>query len=86
MSASRQQDYYSLARAANRQIWDGMHALLALQDEWNALDYGTTLADGVGENTGLVKTDIGSVVFDTATELKTRIFDTAFKTNMAKLL
>ena len=83
---SREQDYITEARAANRAIWDGINTLVALQREWNALDYGTTLDDGAGDNTGITKEEVGAVVFDTANELKLRIIDTGHKTNMAKLL
>lgn len=83
---AREQDYITLARAANKKVWEGIQELLALQNEWNALDYGNTLDDGAGDNTGITKTEVGAVVFDTANELKLRILDTAHKTNMAKLL
>lgn len=86
MTVAREQDFYTLARRHNRAIWDGIHALLAMQKEWNALDYGTTLDNGEGENTGLTKTEIGAVVFATADEIKLRILDTGHATNMAKLL
>ena len=86
MAASREQDVYTLARQHNKAIWDGMNALLTMQKEWNALDYGNTLDAGAGENTGLTRTEIGAVVFDTANEMKLRILDTGHATNMAKLL
>lgn len=37
---SRQQDYISAIRTANRKIWDGLNELKSAQREWNALDYG----------------------------------------------
>lgn len=83
---SREQDYITAARAANRQIWDGIHGLLALQTEWNALSYGTELDTGEGENAGISGAEVGAVIFDTANELKLRIFDTGHSANMAKLL
>ena len=82
---SRQADYISEARAANRQVWDGINALKALQREYNALDYGNTLPDGSGENEGISKAEVGAVVFDTANALVT-LLDTGHATNMAKLL
>jgi hypothetical protein len=57
-----------------------------MQTEWNALDYGNTLDAGAGANTEILAADVGSVVFDTANELKLRIMDTGHKTNLAKLL
>jgi hypothetical protein len=83
--AQREQDFYTLARAANKAIWDGINALVALQAEWNALDYGTTLDPGEGANEGLTKTEIGAVVFDTATALRATQA-AGHATNMAKLL
>ena len=82
---SRQSDYISEARAANRQVWDGINALKALQREYNALDYGNTLPDGVGENDGITKAEVGAVVFDTANAMVS-LLDTGHATNMAKLL
>ena len=82
---SRQSDYITEARAANRQVWDGINALKALQREYNALDYGNTLPDGSGENDGITKAEVGAVVFDTANALVT-LLDTGHATNMAKLL
>ena len=81
----RDQDYYSLVREANRRIWEGVNTLKALQREWTALDYATTLAPGEGENAGLVPADLGAVVFDTTTALET-VLAAGHATNMAKLL
>ena len=82
---SRQADYISEARAANRQVWDGINALKSLQREYNALDYGNTLPDVSGENDGITKAEVGAVVFDTANALVT-LLDAGHATNMAKLL
>lgn len=82
---SRENDYITQARAANRAIWEGIHALKALQSEWNALDYGTTLDDGVGENAGITGADVGAVVFDTCTAFE-QVLAAGSATNMAKLL
>jgi len=82
---SRQSDYISEARAANRKVWDGINALKSLQREYNALDYGNTLPDGSGENEGISKAEVGAVVFDTANALVT-LLDAGHATNMAKLL
>lgn len=83
--ASREQDYISTARELNRQIWNGINQLKSLQREWNALDYGSTLEDGVGANDGITGTEVGAVVFGTADAL-IAVLDGGHATNMAKLL
>lgn len=60
---SRQSDYITHVRAANKAIWDGINTLFALQREWNALDYGNTLSTGEGENTGIDAADVGAVAY-----------------------
>jgi hypothetical protein len=82
---SRQADYISEARAANRQVWEGINTLKSLQREYNALDYGNTLPDGSGENEGISKAEVGAVIFDTANAMVS-LLDTGHATNMAKLL
>ena len=82
---SRQQDYITLARQANRAIWDGINALVALQREWNSADYGTILPDGEGENAGYTKAEVGAVVFDTANAM-VALLNAGHGTNMSKLL
>lgn len=78
-------DYMTQVRIANQRIWEGINALKAAQREYNALDYGTTLPDGTGQNAGITKVMIGAVVFDTANAMST-LLDTGHATNMAKLL
>ncbi len=78
-------DYISTVRAYNKAIWDGINGLVALQREWNALDYGSTLLDGSGANVGLTKTEVGAVAFDSANALVT-VLNTGVATNMATLL
>lgn len=77
--------FYNNVRGANRQIWDGIHALLTLQAQHAAGDYGNTLPDGTGENAGLTKTEVGAVCFATADALKT-VLNAGHATNMEKLL
>ena len=81
----RPQDYISVVRQNNKQLWDALNNLVALQREYNALDYGTTLADGEGDNTGITKAEVGAVVFDTANALAA-VLAAGHSTNMAKLL
>jgi hypothetical protein len=81
----RQQDYYTLARNHNKAIWDGINALVSLQREWTALDYGNTLEPGAGANEGLTDTEVGAVVFDTANAM-VAVLNAGHATNMARLL
>ena len=80
------QDFITKARRKTQAFWDAYHDLKAMQDQWNALDYGTVLSPGAGENAGILASDVGSVLFSTMNEVDTRIFQTAHKTNLAKLL
>lgn len=82
---SREQDYITAVRTANRQIWEGINALKALQREWNALDYSANLEDGEGPNAGITKAHVGAVAFDTADALET-LLGQGHATNMARLL
>lgn len=78
--------FINRARENTQALWNAYHNLIGMQDEWNALDYGNALVAGTGDNLGITKTEVGAVVFDTVAEIKLRIFDTAHKTNLAKLL
>lgn len=82
---SRESDFITIARQHNRAIWDGINALVALQREYNALDYGNTLDDGVGDNTGITGAEVGAVVFDTANAF-VAVLAAGHATNMARLL
>lgn len=82
---SRQSDFITEAREANREIWDGINKLVALQREWNALDYGNTLADGVDGNAGYTAAEVGAVVFDTANAM-VAVLGAGHATNMGNLL
>jgi len=82
---SREQDFITEARQHNKQIWDGINALVALQREWNAMDFGNTLDAGEGANEGIEAAEVGAVVFDTANAL-VGVLAAGHATNMAKLL
>ncbi len=82
---ARGQDFITLARQHNKAIWDGINALVAMQREWNALDYGNTLPDGEGSNADYTADEIGAVVFDTANAFVT-VLNAGHATNMSKLL
>jgi hypothetical protein len=82
---ARGSDFITLARQHNQAIWDGINALVVLQREWNALDYGNTLGDGEGGNAGYTADEVGAVVFDTANAF-VAVLAAGHATNMAKLL
>ena len=82
---TRQQDYITGIRNANRKIWEGINELTAAQREWNALDYGTTLPAGEGANEGITRIMVGAVTFDTTNALVATL-GAGHATNMAKLL
>lgn len=82
---ARGQDFITLARQQNKAIWDGINALVAMQREWNALDYGNTLEDGDGANSEYTADEVGAVVFDTANAF-VAVLAAGHATNMAKLL
>jgi len=81
----RDSDFYTVVRQRNRELWDAINNLAELQRQWTALDYGTTLLDGEGENVGIVAADLGAVVFDT-TNAMVAVLNAGHATNMAKLL
>ena len=78
---ARTTDFVAEARIHARRIWESLHALKALQSEWNALDYGTALPDE-GE---YAKAEVASVVFDTADAMHA-VLAQGHATNLAKLL
>ena len=78
--ADRDADYVAAVKAANQKIWDGINELVASQRQWNALDYGNTLAVQ-----DVVPADIGAVVLDTAAAM-IAVLNAGHATNMAKLL
>jgi len=82
---ARGQDFITLARQHNKAIWDGINALVAMQREWQALDYGNTLPDGEGANSEYTADEIGAVVFDTANAF-VAVLAAGHATNMSKLL
>lgn len=83
--ADRQQDYITEARIAAKQLWEASNKLKALQQEWDSLDYGTTLVDGSGDNSGYTAVEVGAVVFATTDALFT-LYDSGHGTNIATLL
>ena len=85
-TTARQSDYITEVRQLTRQFWMAYQGLRAMQDEWHANDYTSTLETFEGENSELEATHISAVVFDTMDEVELRIFDTAHKTNLARLL
>lgn len=82
---TRDESYYANVRQKNQQLWDALHELKIIQDQWNALDYGNTLADGTGVNAGITKSQLGAVIFDTTNALFV-VLQAGSATNMANLL
>lgn len=82
---ARDQDFISLVRAANKDIWNGINLLVAFQREWNAMNYGETLKPGEGANEGVTAEEIGAVLFDT-TNAFVQLLDAGHGSSMAKLL
>lgn len=83
---ARGQDYYTLARQYNKQLWDALNDLESLQPEWTAGDYSNELENGEGENAGLVPADINAVVNTSANAIRTFITENFHSTNLVKLL
>lgn len=79
---SRHEEFVADARRYSRAIWDNLLLLQALQREWNALDYGSTLEAPID---GPTAAEVGSVVFATADAIED-LLATGHATNMAKLL
>lgn len=74
---ARIDDFQAEAATAGKAIWDGVNTLVALQREWNALDYSTSNQPNIAAT--------GSVVFDTANAIVT-VLNTGFATDIAKVL
>lgn len=84
-STARAQEFINEVRDFNRKVWEGINGLKGLQAEWNALEYGNNLPDGLGSNDGVTRAEVGAVVFDSADNLKA-VLDAGTAGNMAKLL
>lgn len=84
--STRDQDFITEARLQARKLWEAWLWLKGAQEQWNALDYGTSLADGADNNEGITKVQVGAVVFDTANAIKTSVMDIGHATNVANLL
>ncbi len=84
-TANRQQDFITLARRNSAALWNALNDLEEQQKEWNAQDYGNTLADGAGANTGVTKAMVGAAVFDAANALRT-VMNAGSATNISNLL
>lgn len=82
---SRESDFITEARTHARNVWNGIYALQAMQAEWNALNYGSTLDDGAGDNAGLTKTEVGAAVFAASNALVV-VLNGGQAANLAKLL
>lgn len=84
--ANRDEEYVRIARQKAIQLWNAYQDLRSMQDEWNAQDYGNTLAiDPGGNNADITPSDVGAVVFATADAIKV-VMDAGHATNVTKLL
>jgi hypothetical protein len=81
----RDQNYITEVRQNAKKFWDAVNALKGLQPEWQALDYGNTLADGEGDNLGYNRAQVGAVVFAT-TDAILALLASGHATNVANLL
>lgn len=81
----RQQDFISEVRKHATALLAAQLALEALQTEWNAQDYSTSLADGEGDNSGVTAAAVGQVVFDTTNAVR-GLLDAGHATNLTNLL
>lgn len=82
---TRDESYYANVRQKANEFWNSLQALKALQPQWNALDYGNTLAAGEGVNDGISAAQLGAVVFDTA-DAVSNLMANGHATNVTKLL
>ena len=83
---TRQNEFISEARRAARNVWEGVLQLKALQAEWNAENYGSTLATPTaGFNEGITKTIVGAGVFAGADGVEA-VLDGGLAANFADLL
>jgi hypothetical protein len=81
----RSQDVYTEVRNASRQIIESLNALAAIRTEWTALDYGSTLPVGEGENAGLTSTEIGACAFSTAQAFE-NLLSSGHATNLYRVI
>lgn len=79
------QTYITDAKRHVKALWNAYENLKAMQDQWNALDYGNTLMNGSGINDGISAASVGACVFDTTNAIST-LFASGHATNLAKLL
>lgn len=87
------QSYITQARKLTSQFWSAYIALIGMQAQWNALDYGSTLMDGDDSgnvlagsaNEEVTAAEVGAVIFDSMNAIKTTL-DSGVATNLAKLL
>jgi hypothetical protein len=75
---------YQLVRQHAQQILAALHGLESMQTRWNALASADNMIDGQGAFNGITKTQVGSVVFDTANALRA-LLDAGHGTNLEKV-
>lgn len=85
-----QKAYVRLAQANAKALLAAYQALLDMQFQWNALDYGNTLHDPAGADItetsdNYSEAKVGAVVFDTTNAITT-VLNAGSATNIANLL
>lgn len=81
----RGSDFISEARQHAKALWDALNSLESMQHEWSALDYGSTLENGIGDNEGYTASAVGSVLFATTDAIRA-LMNSGHATNVANLL
>ncbi len=79
------QDFITNARTYVKTAWDAISALQDMQLQWNALDYGNTLENGTGLNSGITSQQVGSAIFAGGDALMA-VLEGGNGGNLAKLL
>lgn len=80
-----QDKFLTDARTASTKVFNGILELVKLQEQWNALDYGSNPFTGTNQNIGVTSAQAGNAVFATANAMKA-LLDQGHGTNLANLL
>ncbi len=81
---ARESDFVTEARAHATALVEAIENLKAMQSEWSAMDYGTTMDPLTGAHEGLTPADIGAVVVATA-DAMVALLATGHATNLYKV-
>jgi hypothetical protein len=83
--ATRGDTYVTNIRTSVKAFWESYLFLLSQQEEWNAQDYGTTLAAQLEINSDVTAAQVGSAVFDAMNAVNT-VMDAGNATNLTNVL